>query len=221
MKILDQFDTDSSFLYENGFYLTTKHDRIGKLLAHYELYKEIAGLPGDIVECGVFKGSSLIRFTAFRELLENCYSRKIIGFDIFGKFPETSFDDDKRMLERFISAAGDQSISKDELDQVLAFKGIANVELVMGDINQTVPDYSRNHPEFRIALLHIDTDIYEPAVTILNSFYDHVVSGGLIVLDDYGTFPGETKAVEEFIKDKGLQVRKHSFYKIPSFIVKP
>lgn len=50
MKILKQFNSDDSFLYENGFYLTGKPDRLGKLLAHYELYKMIRELPGAIIE---------------------------------------------------------------------------------------------------------------------------------------------------------------------------
>jgi hypothetical protein len=45
-------------------------------------------LPGNIIECGVFKGASLIRFATFRYILEAPFSRKIIEFDTFGKFPE-------------------------------------------------------------------------------------------------------------------------------------
>lgn len=221
MKILNEFDTEESFFYENGFYLTSKHDRMGKFLAHYELYKRIVDLPGNIVECGVFKGNSLVRFATFRELLENTYSRKIIGFDIFGKFPETAFEDDKKFLTKFIDSAGEQSISVDELNKVLTFKSFHNIELVKGDINQTVPAYVRDQPQCKIALLHIDTDVYEPAVTILESFYDRVVRGGLIVLDDYGTFPGETQAVDEFMANRKLEIKKLPFYQVPSFIIKP
>ena len=60
-----------SFEYENGFYLTCSPSRIGKMLAHYELYKKTSQTPGAIVECGVFKGVSLTRFTMFRELFES------------------------------------------------------------------------------------------------------------------------------------------------------
>src|SRR5205085_8279378 len=73
--------------YENGFHWFSAPARLGKLLAHYELYKMIADRPGDIVELGVFKANSLIRFATFRRLLENEDSRVIRGFDAFGKFP--------------------------------------------------------------------------------------------------------------------------------------
>ncbi|MBL7860721.1 MAG: class I SAM-dependent methyltransferase [Cyclobacteriaceae bacterium] len=218
--ILNEFDTEKSFFYENGFYVTSQIDRMGKFLAHYELYKRIVDLPGQIIECGVFKGNSLQRLATFRELLENPFSRKIIGFDIFGKFPDTNFKDDKQFLDKFISSAGDESIQIDELEKVFEFKGLKNIELVKGNINNTVPDYVKKHPQLKIAFLHIDTDVYEPAVTILNTFYKHVVKGGLIVFDDYGTFPGETKAVDDFFAGKDVEIKKLPFYQVPSFIVK-
>jgi thioredoxin-related protein len=221
MKILNKFDSEKSFDYENGFYLTAKPDRLGKLLAHYELYKKISDLPGAIVECGVFKGASLIRFATFRNLFEAEHSRKVIGFDMFGKFPETAFAQDKKYRKKFIEAAGEESVSEKELTQIFELKDIKNFELVKGDINETVPDYIKSNPHLKIALLHIDTDVYEPAVTILREMYDRVVKGGIIAFDDYGTFPGETQAVDEFFKDKKVKIQKFPFSHIPSFIVKP
>ena len=71
-----------------------------------------------------------------------------------------------------------------------------SVELVPGDITLTVPEYVKAKPELRISLLNLDTDIYEPAVTILDHLFPRIVRGGILILDDYGTFPGETKAVD-------------------------
>ena len=102
----------------------------------------------------------------------------------------------------------------------MKYKKLDNYEFIKGDINKTIPKYCKDNEHLKIALLHIDTDVYEPAVTILNNMYDRVVRGGVIMFDDYGTFPGETKAVDEFIKDKGITVKKLSISHIPSFIVK-
>jgi hypothetical protein len=63
--------------YENNFYLSCDVTRISKILAHYELFKMTNELPGAVVECGVFKGASLVRFAAFRDLLGSPYSRAI------------------------------------------------------------------------------------------------------------------------------------------------
>ena len=86
--MIGKYDEEKCFDYENGFYLTSQPYRLGNILAHYELYKKILDIPGDVIELGVFKGGGLIQFATFRELLENEKSRKIVGFDVFGEFPE-------------------------------------------------------------------------------------------------------------------------------------
>ena len=53
-------DFEKSFEYENNFYLSCHITRISKILAQYELFKLVNKIPGAIVECGVFKGESLI-----------------------------------------------------------------------------------------------------------------------------------------------------------------
>ncbi len=210
-----------SFDYENNFYLSCDSTRIGRLLAHYELFKMVSNIPGAIVECGVFMGASLARFAMFRELFENTHSKKIIAFDTFGKFPKTKFSQDENELKLFFKEAGKESISKPQLMKVLNKKKIEkNIELVKGDITKTVPQYLKSHPELRISLLNLDTDVYEPAVTILENLYPRIVKGGVLILDDYGVFPGETKAAEEYFKDKKVEIKKFSFSTNPCYVVK-
>lgn len=94
---------------------------MGNILAHYEIYKKIINLPGDIVELGVFKGGSIIQFATFRELLENENSRKIIGFDIFGEFPQTvRVDSDKEFINKW-----NKNIQKISY-QVMIYTGVWN-----------------------------------------------------------------------------------------------
>ena len=216
------YDASRAFEYVNGFYLTSEPYRMGNILAHYELYKRIVELPGAVVECGVFKGSSLIQFATFRELLENENSRRIIGFDMFGPFPE---DDHVASDAAFIKRWNDQFagafLAKEDIEESLRLKGIGNVELVQGDITKTLDAYVAQHPELRIALLHIDTDVYTPAKKALDVLFDHVVPGGLVVFDDYGTIAGETLAVDEFLAGKDYTIRKFRFsHTKPSWIVK-
>lgn len=217
--LLNGFKSAKSFYYENGFYACADDKRFGKFFAHYELYKRILTLPGEIVECGIFKGNSFFRLAHFRNILETQHSRKIIGFDAFGSFPPTAFQADQILREDFISEAGD-GISIEEMKKILTHKRIYNYELIQGDINHTLPAYSQRNPQLKIAFLHIDTDIYEPAVTILENFYDKVVRGGVIAFDDYGTFPGETKAVDDFLLAHKVQIQKLPLAHIPSFIIK-
>ncbi|MCM1233270.1 MAG: TylF/MycF family methyltransferase [Ruminococcus flavefaciens] len=220
--MIGKFDERNNFDYENGFYLTSEPYRLGNIMAHYELYKMILDLPGDVIELGVFKGSSIIQFATFRELLENEKSRKIVGFDIFGAFPQVEkVESDKVFVDNWNKQHTDQFLSKEDIYKSLELKKIQNVELVQGDICKTVDEYLDSNPHTRISLLHIDTDVYEPAKVGLEKLYHRVVKGGVIVFDDYATIEGETVAVDEFFQNKEVIIKKFSFSHVkPSYIIK-
>ncbi len=210
-----------AYEHENAFYLTCSPGRLGKLLAHHELYQRAKGVPGAFVECGIFKGPSFARFAMFRHLFETEETRQLIGFDTFGKFPETSFAADQARRTAFIGTAGDDSISVEQLHDVLAHKGCdKNVLLVAGDICETVPSFVAEHPELRIALLHVDVDILEPTSVIMNTLAPLVVPGGVIVLDDYGIFPGATQAVDAFLQGRPERIEKLPYSIAPAFVIK-
>lgn len=213
------FDLDQSWDYENGFYLTSGTKRLSKIIAHWELYKKIVNLPGHIVECGVYKGASLIRLLTYRDMIESCHSRKVLGFDVFGKFPRVDEKDDENFIERFETAGGD-GIPKEELERSLNRKGFINYELVKGDVFNSIPEYISSHPELRISMLHIDVDVYKPSKFILEQLYERVVPGGLVVLDDYSTVSGETIAADEFFAQSGDQIQKLPISHIPAYVVK-
>ena len=208
--------------FENGWHWFSHPSRMHKLLAHYDLYRQIVGLPGHVLELGVFKGASLIRLASFRQLLETEHSRRIVGFDAFGHFPcnDLSLEADRAFVQQFQQAGGD-GLPAPDLLQALQRKGFGNIELVAGDVLQTLPRYLELHPELRIAYLHLDMDVKEPTALALDLLYERVVPGGLIVLDDYGTVAGETEAVDEFIALRGLRLDKLPHYLVPAYIRKP
>ncbi|UAB77506.1 class I SAM-dependent methyltransferase [Erythrobacter sp. SCSIO 43205] len=219
---MNHYTTDLSldpYEVENAFYLRSDPTRLAKLLAHYELYRKITHLPGLIVEAGVYKGASLMRFAAFREALETPHSRRIVGFDAFGAFPRdgVSGESDKAFIERFEDAGG-HGISKSELEAALEAKGYGKVDLIAGDVFETVPQFLSDRPHTRIALLHLDMDVYEPTAFVIEKALPHMVPGGLIVFDDYGMVEGATRAGDELAKRIGASWRKLSHYEVPAFL---
>lgn len=208
---------------EDEYHLTYSIQKIAAILAHWELYKMITGVAGAIVECGVFKGGSLLRFAIFREFIRRSdltmhipHGKKIIAFDTFGKFPAASYSADIKPREGFIAKSGDEGFSTEQITDMLNDKGCGqNIELVKGDVCQTVPEYVRNHPGLKIAILNMDTDLYEPAKVILEHLYPLIVKGGILISDNYGIFPGETKAMKEKFNPEvinGLDFFAHPYY---------
>ena len=207
-----------SFDYENNFYLSCDNSRIGKILTHYELLKLSSNIPGSIIECGVFKGASLIRFATFLKLLKS--NKKIIAFDTFGKHTTTKISSDHKRRKILLSHRK-EAISEKQLMNILKRKGLEkNIQLIKGDITETVPNYLKLNPKLKISLLNLDVDFYEPSMSILKNFYPKLSKGGILMLDDYGVWDGETMAVDEYFIDKKIKIRKHMFSKTPSYIIK-
>ena len=208
--------------YENGFYWFSHRARINKFIAHYELYKTILGLPGDVLELGVYKSASLIRFATFRGLLENDFSRKIFGFDAFGSFPKTklTLDDDLHFIDTFQNNGG-AGLEKEQVEKILFDKGFDNVELIKGNVFDTLPVFLKANPATRISILHLDLDVKEPTEFALDILYEKLVPNGLIIVDDYGSVAGATDAFHEFSKKRGLLIEKLNNYSTPAYIRKP
>jgi hypothetical protein len=204
---------------ENAFYLQSPPSRLAKLLSQLRLYEQILNLPGSVVECGVFKGSSLLRFATFRHLLENQDSRPIYGFDAFGAFPRTSVSSvaDQEFIERFESDGG-AGISRGSLEKAVATKGFQNVHLLEGDIFSTIPEFLARSPALRVAMLHLDLDVYEPTKFALEQFLPRMVPSGIIVFDDYSAVEGATRVADELCRERGLTLHKLPYYTVPAFL---
>ena len=206
---------------ENIFYLKSNTERISKLIYQYEIYKKIVEIPGDIIECGVYKGASLIRFLTFRDILENYNSRKVWGFDIFGKFPKKNLDKFDKAFVKYFEKEGGSGINLDELNQILKEKKFSNFELIKGPIEKTLPIFCKKNLGKKIALLHLDLDVYEPTKLSLNILYKNISKGGIILIDDYNQVIGANKAIDEFLNlHKNLKIKKLNFLYAPSYIVK-
>ena len=100
-------------------------------------------------------------------------------------------------------------------------KKIENIELVEGNVLDTLPEYLIANPHLKISLLHLDMDVMEPTAFALEHLYDRVVKGGMIMIDDYPSVGGAVKAVDTFLEKHDLTISKLPYYSVPSFILKP
>jgi hypothetical protein len=202
---------------ENVFFLNAKTSRISKFIYHYEIYKKIIDIPGDVLEFGVFKGASFSKLLAFRKILENEDSRKIVGFDDFGLFTAKGSKDDKQFAREFDKLLG-KGTAKEVLEKDFKNNGHKNFELIKGDVVKTLPIYLKKNKGFKISLLHLDLDIFRPTKFVLEQLFNRMQKNGIILIDDYGEIYGATKAVDDFFKNKQLKLEKLSYYKRPSFV---
>ena len=71
-----------------------------------------------------------------------------------------------------------------------------------------------------VSLINLDLDLYEPSKIVLESLYPRLSKNGIIILDNYKTFYGETKAVNEFCKKYDIKLMKFKLLNKKTFIIK-
>ncbi|MGZ4480525.1 MAG: TylF/MycF/NovP-related O-methyltransferase [Nocardioidaceae bacterium] len=169
------------------------------------------GIPGDVVECGVWRGGSMQAVA--RTLLElGDASRDLYLFDTFEGMPPPTEEDrrqDGRSAADLLSAhdkdAGIWAVATlDDVQQGMA--GVPypaeKVHYVKGLVEETVPAEA---PE-QIAILRLDTDWYASTKHELTHLYPRLSPGGVLLIDDYGWWQGSRKAVDEFLDETGARL---------------
>lgn len=173
---------------------------------------------GDFMEVGVWRGGSMM-LAAF-ELLrrKEREMRHIWLYDTFTGLPRPNetLDTDilgNRAIDGWLprNFADDTSVwayaSEEEVRSNMDKTGYPSsfLHFIAGKVEKTIPDVI---PE-KIALLRVDTDFYSSYKHTLEYVYDHVVEGGIVILDDYGHFCGARKAVDEFLKKRKICALMH------------
>lgn len=201
-------------------YTLTSDERVAALTASIE-YLVRAGVPGAIVECGVWRGGSLMAAGLALKRL-GVLDRDLYGFDTFtGMTEPTEVDIDyegnpagpiepvddpdlQRMNMRAVTAAVDRSGYPTE-----------RLTLVPGRVEDTLPAQA---PE-AIALLRLDTDWYESTRHELEHLYPRLAKGGILIVDDYGQFQGARKAVTEYFASQPVFISRIDY--TGRLVVKP
>lgn len=152
------------------------------------------GVPGAIVECGVFRGGS---FCFFLDVVQTLVgpTREFWAYDTFEGFPEevdevlqggATFRRDDWHTDNFLKFF-ERNVSRTGYP-------LDKVHIVKGSVLDTIPA----HGPSEIAFLHLDTDYYEATKHELEHLYDRVPKGAAVAIDDYGYFEGSRRAVDEF-----------------------
>ncbi len=147
-------------------------------------------VPGDLVECGTYKGFSaevLVRFTG------GLPGRRLWLYDLFD--PAGNEGEGHRLPDH----------APDLADQVRArFRAWENVTVTQGK----VPDVLSQVAPARIAFLHLDMNNADAERGALEALFERVSPGGLIVFDDYGwmCYRAQKDAADAFMEARGLSV---------------
>ena len=166
------------------------------------------GIPGEIVEYGVWKGGNLVIAGLMRRRLG--FDRQIWGYDTFEGMSEPNEHDVKPGFQVDARAKFAQRKKGDVVDWCYVplsdveatcreHLGSDEIKLIKGKVQDTLL-VEDNLPK-QISILRLDTDFYESTKVELEILYPRLSPGGIVIIDDYGVWAGSRKAVDEYFGD--------------------
>jgi len=177
-------------------------------------YLEEARIEGTIVECGVWRGGSIMVAIATLNLLKS-RDREIFLFDTFEGLPkpdpilDVDIWDNKGHDGWILEARSPESSNwayaslNDVRSNVLGLGYPEKlIHFVKGMVERTIPGQSPD----KIALLRLDTDWHSSTKHVLENLFAALVPGGVLIMDDYGHFMGARKAADDYFNERGIRM---------------
>lgn len=158
-------------------------------------------VPGDVMECGVWRGGSAIYMAA--TLAAHCATgRTVWVVDSFEGLPAP--ETERYAKPDVIDLSGEEHLAVG-LETVKAnfakYHLLGdNVRFLKGWFADTLP----TAPVTNLAVLRLDGDLYSSTMDVLTTMYDKVSPGGFVIVDDYHNLPECREAVEDFRAERGI-----------------
>tara|TARA_R110000868_G_scaffold52950_2_gene166641 strand:- start:870 stop:1658 length:789 start_codon:yes stop_codon:yes gene_type:complete len=203
---------EKNVIDEVSEFTLTNRERIVSLIRavkHVETYN----IEGDIVECGVWKGGSMMAALKSLKKLKS-FKRHVYLYDTFeGMSKPTDLDKSIRG-----ESATDAYSKKDEVwDRIECFSTLDevksniskinypenNIHYIKGKVEDTIPNDTI--PK-KIAILRLDTDWYESTLHEMEYLFPKLVKGGIIIIDDYGHWQGCKLAIDEYVQKNKIEL---------------
>lgn len=170
-------------------------------------------IEGDFVECGVWKGGSVM-IMAEKLLAAGKTNRNIYLYDTFEGMSEPT--DNDKSFDGKAAAEQLQEAKKEVQHSVWCYSTLeevrnnvlstgypeSRIHFVKGKVEDTIPTTLPG----KIALLRLDTDWYESTKHELEHLFPLLVPGGIIIIDDYGHWEGCRRAVDEYFEKQGIRI---------------
>lgn len=203
------FETFHTNIIEKVFpYTMTSPERLYALINAVKYIVENK-LPGDMVECGVWRGGSMMAIAETLLALGDT-SRHLYMYDTYEGMSAPS-DHDKDFGNQAAAELLQQTSVGTSYDNIWCYASLedvqANLQLtgypaaqlhfIKGPVEETLHQHAPLHPH--IAMLRLDTDWYASTKVEIEQLYHQLVTGGFMIADDYGHWQGARQAIDEYV----------------------
>jgi len=208
-------------------YTMTSPERIYSVIEAIK-YIERKKIEGCVVECGVWKGGSMMAAALTLQHL-NTVNRDLYLFDTFEGMPPAGNVDENYSGEKANKILEKESNEKltsvnwaystiDEVKNNIYSTGypVNRIHLIKGKVENTITTDFRKP----IALLRLDTDWYESTNHEMEYLFPLLQPGGVLIIDDYGFWKGARKAIDEYLVKNQLNYFLHRIDNTGRMIIK-
>lgn len=160
------------------------------------------GIPGDLIETGVWRGGSCIFMRSI--LLAYAVSdRRVFVADSFKGLPKPDKEKYPQDGPDKLFTVSYLAVSREEVERNFAKYGLLDKQVVFleGWFKDTLP----TAPIEKLSVMRLDGDMYQSTMDVLTHLYPKLSVGGFCVIDDYG-LPGCRLAIDDFRKQQGIKV---------------
>ena len=186
------------------------------------LYNEIRLVPGHIAEVGVAAGRNTVLFGKLIKLFNDTNVRQYVGFDTFDGYLQRDLKRDSHLNDEVWKGG---IYTKEAVENRCGLADVLeSVELFKGDATDTVPLVLSNHQgklfqpgKSIFSLLYIDCNAYEPAISSMRNFYQHMANNSIIAIDEK-LQGGETEALIDFAQEKKQRITRQGPNSVPMMI---
>jgi O-methyltransferase len=210
-------------------YTMTGKDGLETTYALFQAIRYITqnDIPGDMVECGVWRGGSMMLIALALQQFGDT-GRELYLYDTFAGMTEPDENDidyDGQAMKPIWAQIKSRNQlmgfggSEDEVRANMRLTGYPEPQMhfIKGDVLHTIPA----HMPLCIAVLRLDTDWHKSTLHELTHLYDLIAPHGVLIIDDYGWCRGARQATDEFFRDRPFKPMLHRVDQGPRLIVKP
>lgn len=184
-----------------------------------DIFRSVMNVEGDIAEFGSHKGANLIYLAKLAQVYNVLDKKQIHCFESFEGLTNFAEQDGSQQ-----SNEGRYQGSLPLLKKIIALFGYDSaIRIHQGFIENTLPAFLEKNPDRKFSLIYYDADLYEPCKVVLDLLHDKLSVGGVFVFDEYGLeeWPGETRAVDEFIASTDrFTVEKPAITRRPGLVLR-
>lgn len=202
---------DSIFFLYNYFLRSNDTDLFNKMIIRNNILTDLIkkNLPGSFAEIGIMKGA--FSFQIMKTLLLHNIEKNFYIFDFFENEITMQNKIEECKIKEIYERTNYTQFTINDLMQYSKNINFNNLNCIAGNIEVTIPKFLEDNND-RFCFVYIDVDVEEPTYVALKYFWDRLVSGGIIIIDDYNSKKwGPFYNIDTFLKNNSNNLTFSNF----------